>query len=64
MTRDDAERLVRIEMGVQSLIKRDDDKERRLRKVEKRQWYHTGGLALAGFIFAKLGIPWPWPSIG
>ena len=66
MERDDIETLTRIDTNVQSLMKRfedvTNDHEKRLRKVERKQWYHTGGLAVVGVLVAKLGLP--WPSIG
>jgi hypothetical protein len=53
------ETLIRIDENVKQLVKRGEDHELRIRKVEKKQWYHTGGIAIVGFIAAKLGLPWP-----
>jgi hypothetical protein len=51
------ERLARIETKLDTTLSTGRDHEKRLRAVEKRQWYHTGGVAVIGFIAAKLGLP-------
>lgn len=50
------ERLARIETKLDQLVTQED----RLRSVEKKQWYHTGMLALAGALLYKIGIPLHW----
>ena len=41
------------------LVKRDDDKEKRLRSLEKWRWAHSvSGVAILALL-AKLGIPTP-----
>lgn len=45
------ERLMRIEEKIDTLIEIRKDHEGRLRAVEKKQWYHTGGLAAVAFLF-------------
>jgi hypothetical protein len=58
MNREDVERLVRIEEGVNALLGRSKDHERRMRRLEREQWAHRGGLAVVAFVAAKLGLSW------
>lgn len=48
----DSQRLVRIETLLEGLVKRDDDHEVRIRRLERWQWLATG---LAGGIGGVLG---------
>lgn len=57
---DFGERLARIETKVDMLLERESRSEKRLRSVEQKQWFHTGGLATAVFLIGKLGL-WPLP---
>lgn len=58
MERPDIELLTRIDTNVAALLAAKNDHEKRLRAVERKQWLHTGGLTLAGFVLAKMGVPW------
>lgn len=49
-------RLARIETKVDLLI---EDRSR-LTAVERKQWYHTGGIALVAALFYKIGLPIHW----
>ena len=49
--------LWRIETKTDALIKNDDDKEKRLRSLEKWRWLHTVPLAAVAALAAKLGLP-------
>lgn len=55
-----AERLARIETKVDMLLGGEKKTDRRLSAVEQKQWYHSGALALGGFILYKLGLPIKW----
>lgn len=58
-----SDRLTRIEtkldLVVEHLTKKDDDHEKRLRTIEKRQWAWGGGIGVISFVAAKVGLPWP-----
>lgn len=58
-----SDRLTRIEtkldIVVEHLTKKDDDHEKRLRTMERRQWQYAGGIGVIGFVAAKIGLPWP-----
>lgn len=53
-------RLARIELKLDAALARGEDHEARLRGIEKKQWYHTGGVAVVAFALTKLGLPLPW----
>lgn len=57
------DRLTRIEtkldIVVEHLTKKDDDHEKRLRTMERRQWQWAGGVGAFAFVAAKIGLPWP-----
>jgi hypothetical protein len=56
---DIVDRLARIETKLDVVLERASDQEVRLRGVERKQWYHSGGIAAAAFVLTKLGVPWP-----
>lgn len=60
MNREVIDRLARIETKLDGLVKREDGRDNRLTAVERKQWYHSGALALAVFILSKLGLPVQW----
>lgn len=57
MRRQDTDMLARIDANVEALLKRDDDKEKRLRALERTQWWHRGAFAVVGAFLIKLGLP-------
>lgn len=60
MDRDEIiEGLTRVETKVDMLLQRELGSELRLRSVERRQWYHSGVVAVLALIAAKFGIPVP-----
>ena len=50
------ERLARVETKIDILI----EDRGRLREVEKKQWLHSGGVAVIAFLLSKVGIPIQW----
>lgn len=54
---DHGERLARIETKVDILLTREGRNEDRLSAVEKKQWLHSGGVAVVAFFLSKFGIP-------
>lgn len=62
MTVDDdvKERLARIETKLDRLLVVENTVDGRLGAVERKQWYHSGAIALAGFVLYKIGIPIKW----
>ena len=50
-----AERLAVLETKIDMLL----EDRGRLASVEKRQWLHSGAVAVLAFIFSKFGIPLP-----
>lgn len=57
MTRDDSDRLARIEVKLDAALARLGDHETRLRSQERWRW--GLGTPLAYLLLAKLGIPLP-----
>jgi hypothetical protein len=53
------ERLARIETKLDAALTVQADHETRMRATEKKQWYHSGALALAAAYFSKFGIALP-----
>lgn len=56
MDREDAERLARIETKLDMLL---EDRSR-LSAVERKQWLHSGGIAVIVLLANKIGIPIHW----
>jgi hypothetical protein len=57
MDNDDVvDRLARIETKLDTLMEDRD----RLTAVEKKQWFHTGGIAALVVVLNKIGIPLTW----
>jgi hypothetical protein len=59
LRREDIERLERIDTNVQSLLKQDADKEKRIRALERSQWWHRGVLGVLAAFLLKIGLPIP-----
>lgn len=59
LSREEGERLVRIETKLDAVLTNDKDKEKRLRSLERWRWSH--GVSAAAFfaVLAKLGLPIP-----
>jgi hypothetical protein len=53
------DRLARIETKLDAALATQADHETRMRVTEKKQWYHSGALALAAVYFQKFGINLP-----
>lgn len=51
--------LGRLEGKVDLLIDRFDKVDKRVEAVQRKQWYHTGVLAVLGVMAAKMGLPVP-----
>jgi hypothetical protein len=51
------ETVTRIDTNVAHLLVADEDKEKRLRSLEKKQWAHSTVVALFAAVLAKFGIP-------
>jgi hypothetical protein len=54
MNQEDRERLVRIEVKLDAVIKRGDDHETRIRSVEKRSWWTAGAAGLLAVFAPQL----------
>lgn len=50
---DIVDRLARIETKLDSALERATDQEDRLRGIERKQWYHSGGVAAIALLFMK-----------
>lgn len=53
MSEENSQQLGRIEAKVDILLSRTDEQDRRLRAVERKQWWATGAAAAAGAILAR-----------
>jgi hypothetical protein len=51
--------LIRLDENVRLLVHADDDKEKRIRKLEKGRWLHSGLVAIGAAVLAKIGVPIP-----
>lgn len=51
------ETMTRIDANVAHLLAANDDKEKRIRSLEKKQWAHSLGVTLVAAALAKFGIP-------
>ena len=49
------ERLARIETKLDAALATDADHEKRLRAVEKKQWWLSGVAAVVGFLASHFG---------
>lgn len=56
MNDEDRERLVRIETKLDHVIEGGNDRELRIRSLEKKVWAFPG-LAILALVGAKLGLP-------
>lgn len=58
LTKSEREALIRIDLNIKQLIKNDDDKETRIRSLERKFWAMFGSsllLFLAAIITALVG---------
>jgi hypothetical protein len=53
------ETVTRIDANVAHLLAANDDKEKRIRSLEKKQWAHSLGVTLVAAALAKFGLPLP-----
>lgn len=59
MTREDSDRLARIEVKLDTVLEQVADHEKRIRNGERRQHVYAGGVGIVAFIAAKVGLPFP-----
>lgn len=53
MSEENSQQLGRIEAKVDILLSRTDEQDRRLRAVERKQWWAAGAAAAVGTILAR-----------
>jgi hypothetical protein len=49
--------IARLETKVDLLLAGEADRNTRLRDVERKQWYHTGAMAVVALVATKMGFP-------
>jgi hypothetical protein len=59
MDNEHGERLARIEVNTEMLLRRFDALDVRVSAVEKKQWIHTGALVVLAPLLAKFGVHLP-----
>ena len=50
-----SERMVKVEVNTRILVKNDEDKEKRIRSLEREKWRQRGAIAIIGTVFTALG---------